>query len=106
MLAGVLKQINKSVHDALTAKSPESAQIAQEAAMAVNLIDTVASHALTCAFGGNCFDDFDTRDKCNIINEQFEEEHVRRAYLANMPNTGSNESEDDCDQDFHRGEET
>ena len=104
LLAGVLKQINKSVHDALTAKSPESAQIAQEAAMAVNLIDTVASHALTCAFGGDyCFDDLDTRDKCDIISEQFDEEHVRRAYSAN---TESNESEDDCDQDFHGGEET
>ena len=103
LLAGILKQINKSVHEALTAKSPESAQIAQEAAMAVNLIDKVASHALKCAFGGDCFDNFDTRDKCDIISEQFDEEHVRRAYSAN---TESNESEDDCDQDFHGGEET
>ncbi len=105
VLVEILNKLNKAVHEALSAKSSEGALVAQEATEAINLIDTVASHALASTFEENCFDDFDTREKCNIINENFQEEHVR-AYLANMSNTGSNESEDDSYPDFHRGEET
>lgn len=102
----ILNKLNKAVHEALSAKSSEGAHVAQEATEAINIIDTVASHALAPAFGeSNCFNDCDTRQKCNIITENFGEEHVR-AHLANMSNTGSNESEDDSDPDFHRGEET
>jgi hypothetical protein len=105
VLVEILNKLNKAVHEALSAKSSEGALVAQEATEAINLIDTIASHALTSTFGENCFDELDTREKCNIINENFGEEHVR-AYLANMSNTGSNESEDDSYPDFHRGEET
>ena len=105
VLVEILNKLNKAVHEALSAKSSEGALVAQEATEAINLIDTVASHALASTFEENCFDDFDIREKCNIINKNFQEEHVR-AYLANMSNTGSNESEDDSYPDFHRGEET
>ena len=49
--------------------------IAQEATEAINIVDTVASHALVSAFGeSNCFVDFDTRQKCNVITENFGDE--------------------------------
>ena len=106
LLAGVLETLNKAVHEALSTKSSEGASVALEATEKINIIDTVASNALVSAFGdSDCFEGCDIREKCNIIIEHLEDEHVR-AYLANVSNTGPNESGDDSDSDFHRGEET
>ena len=78
MSVEILNKLNKAVHEALSAKSSEGALVAQDATEAINIIDTVASHALVSAFGeSNCFDDCDTREKCNVITENFGDEHVR-----------------------------
>ena len=106
MLAGVLETLNKAVHEALSTKSSGGASVALEATEKINIIDTVASNALVSAFGdSDCFEGCGIREKCNIITGHFEDEHVR-AYLANASSTGSNESGDDSDSGFHRGEET